>query len=229
MLITGRSWGVIWTPSRSSWTCKSSPHSVGGPRTRDGPATGPTASCGHAIPPRRHRRHARFGSASRRRTCPAQTDPRDPRRRLNRHRQGRGVCPSCNGRHMAQTAAHLADHVILPVPVRQWVISVPKRLRDMLADQPRAVAARSAGSGLRACSTLRPPPTCWPGRTADFQETRVSGSRSIDRDVPSYFQSLEHLLRYCARPPFALERLESKAPLARHVANRLGETPGPGG
>ena len=28
----------------------------------------------------------------------------------------------------------------------------------------------------------------------------------IDRDVPSYFQSLEHLLRYCARPPFALER-----------------------
>ena len=29
----------------------------------------------------------------------------------------------------------------------------------------------------------------------------------IDRDVPSYFQSLEHLLRYCARPPFARERL----------------------
>jgi len=25
--------------------------------------------------------------------------------------------------------------------------------------------------------------------------------------VPSYFRSLEHLLRYCARPPFALERL----------------------
>ncbi len=29
----------------------------------------------------------------------------------------------------------------------------------------------------------------------------------IDRDVPSCFQSLEHLLRYCARPPFALDRL----------------------
>jgi hypothetical protein len=25
----------------------------------------------------------------------------------------------------------------------------------------------------------------------------------IDRDVPSYFKSLEHLLRSCARPPFA--------------------------
>jgi hypothetical protein len=34
---------------------------------------------------------------------------------------------------MAQTAAHLADHVIPPVPVRQWVISVPKRLRCFLA------------------------------------------------------------------------------------------------
>jgi hypothetical protein len=55
--------------------------------------------------------------------------------------KGRGVCPSCNGRHMAQTAAHLVDHVIPPVPVRQWVISVAKRLRGMLADRPRAIAA----------------------------------------------------------------------------------------
>jgi hypothetical protein len=42
---------------------------------------------------------------------------------------------------MAQTAAHLVDHVIPPVPVRQWVISVPKRLRGMLADRPNVVAA----------------------------------------------------------------------------------------
>ena len=55
--------------------------------------------------------------------------------------KGRGVCPSCNGRHMAQTAAHLVDHVIPPVPVRKWVISVPKRLRGFLADRPAAVAA----------------------------------------------------------------------------------------
>ena len=27
----------------------------------------------------------------------------------------------------------------------------------------------------------------------------------IDRDVPSYFQNLEHLLRYCAPQPFAIE------------------------
>jgi len=55
--------------------------------------------------------------------------------------KGRGVCPSCTGRRMAQTAAHLADRVIPPVPVRQWVISVPKRLRGILADRPAAVTA----------------------------------------------------------------------------------------
>ena len=43
--------------------------------------------------------------------------------------KGRGACPSCNGRRMAQAAAHVVDRVIPPVPVRQWVISVPKRLR----------------------------------------------------------------------------------------------------
>ena len=36
---------------------------------------------------------------------------------------------------------YLADHVIPPVPVRQWVISVPKRLQGFLADRPAAVAA----------------------------------------------------------------------------------------
>jgi hypothetical protein len=42
---------------------------------------------------------------------------------------------------MAQTAAHLVDHVLPPVPVRQWVISLPKRLRGVLGDRPKAVAA----------------------------------------------------------------------------------------
>jgi hypothetical protein len=43
--------------------------------------------------------------------------------------KGRGVCPSCNTRRMVQTAAHLSDHVFPRLPVRQWVLSVPKRLR----------------------------------------------------------------------------------------------------
>ena len=33
---------------------------------------------------------------------------------------------------MEQTAAHLVDHVFPHLPVRQWVLSVPKRLRYFL-------------------------------------------------------------------------------------------------
>ncbi len=33
---------------------------------------------------------------------------------------------------MAETAAHLVEHVFPQVPVRQWVISFPKRLRYFL-------------------------------------------------------------------------------------------------
>jgi hypothetical protein len=43
--------------------------------------------------------------------------------------KARGVCPSCNTRRMAEAAAHLTDHVFPHLPVRQWVLSVPKRLR----------------------------------------------------------------------------------------------------
>ena len=46
--------------------------------------------------------------------------------------KGRGVCPSCNTRRMAETAAHLVDHVFPPLPVRQWVLAVPKRMRYFL-------------------------------------------------------------------------------------------------
>jgi len=43
--------------------------------------------------------------------------------------KGRGVCPSCNTRRMVETAAHLTDHVFPRLAVRQWVLSMPKRLR----------------------------------------------------------------------------------------------------
>ena len=43
--------------------------------------------------------------------------------------KGRGVCPSCATRGMAKTAAHLGDYVFPRLPVCQWVLSVPKRLR----------------------------------------------------------------------------------------------------
>jgi hypothetical protein len=37
---------------------------------------------------------------------------------------------------MVETAAHLADHVFPRLPVRQWVLSVPKRLRYYLQHDP---------------------------------------------------------------------------------------------
>lgn len=47
--------------------------------------------------------------------------------------KGRGFCPSCGGRRMADTAAHLVDRVLPEVPVRQWVLSLPWQLRYRLA------------------------------------------------------------------------------------------------
>ena len=37
----------------------------------------------------------------------------------------RGLWPSCAGRRMAQSAAHLVERGIPWVPIRQWVVSVP--------------------------------------------------------------------------------------------------------
>ena len=47
--------------------------------------------------------------------------------------KGRGFCPRCGGRRMAERSAHLVDHVFPDVPVRQWVLSLPHRLRYLLA------------------------------------------------------------------------------------------------
>ncbi|MEO7853476.1 MAG: transposase zinc-binding domain-containing protein [Rubrivivax sp.] len=48
-------------------------------------------------------------------------------------------CPSCGAPRMSQSAAHLVEHVIPHVPVRQWVLSVPIPLRLLLAAQPGLV------------------------------------------------------------------------------------------
>jgi hypothetical protein len=47
--------------------------------------------------------------------------------------KGRAFCPSCGGRRMADTAAHLVDRVFPEVPIRQWVLSLPFALRYRLA------------------------------------------------------------------------------------------------
>src|SRR5262245_6971402 len=47
--------------------------------------------------------------------------------------KGRGFCPSCGGRRMTESTARLVDEVLPRVPVRQWVLSLPYRLRYLLA------------------------------------------------------------------------------------------------
>ena len=64
----------------------------------------------------------------------------------------RGVCPSCTTRHMAETAAHLVDHVFLQVPVRQWVLSLPKRLR-YIVHRDAELAGRVLNVWLRVLET----------------------------------------------------------------------------
>jgi hypothetical protein len=57
----------------------------------------------------------------------------------------RGFCPSCAGRRMAQTAAHLVEQVIPWVATQQWVVSYP----DLASPE----------AGLRATSHCPGPPS----------------------------------------------------------------------
>jgi hypothetical protein len=211
--------------------------------------------------------------------------------------KGRGICPSCNTRRMAELAAHLTDHVLPHLAARQWVLSLPKRLRPFLHHNPD-IAGAVLRIFLRAIrTTLR---RVSPGAPADAQLGAVSflhrfGSSLnphlhfhvvvldgvfsqtsdadtsaarfheatllqpehwtrlqgvVQRRVLRYFRThglldeldaldmlswqgsggfsidasvriegddragLERLLRYCARPPFALERLHALAGVA---------------
>ena len=47
--------------------------------------------------------------------------------------KGRGFCPSGGGRRMAERTAHLVDHVLPDVPIRQWVLTLPHTVRYQMA------------------------------------------------------------------------------------------------
>ena len=76
--------------------------------------------------------------------------------------KGRGICPSCNTRRMVETAAHLNGQVFPQVPVRQWVLSFPKRLRYFLArdadllDRVLRIFLNSVEKALLLCSPDAP-------------------------------------------------------------------------
>lgn len=200
--------------------------------------------------------------------------------------KGRGLCPSCNARRMVEVAAHMVDNVFPRLPVRQWVLSFPKRLRYFLrrdaklAGRVLQVFLRAVEAKLRVASPGAPGDARFGGVTfvqrfgsalnahlhfhcclidgvfaaegdgmrfyeatgidegtvAEVQETvrgRVldlferdglldaeatanmrgwahAGGFSLDASIRIEAwdrAGLERLLRYCARPPFASERL----------------------
>jgi hypothetical protein len=55
----------------------------------------------------------------------------------------RGLCPSCAGRRMAGTAAHLVDCVLPAVPTRQYVLAMPYELSGLAATRPAVLTALS--------------------------------------------------------------------------------------
>ncbi len=55
--------------------------------------------------------------------------------------QIRGICPSCAGRRMANSAAHLVDRVLPCVPIRQFVVSFPYELSGLAATRPDVLAS----------------------------------------------------------------------------------------
>jgi hypothetical protein len=92
--------------------------------------------------------------------------------------KGRGVCPSCNARRMAEVGAYLTDHVLPHLPLRQWVLSLPKRLRPYLHLDP-AVAGAVSRIFLRALRTwLR---NASPGAPRDAQLAAISFPQTFRR------------------------------------------------
>ncbi len=54
--------------------------------------------------------------------------------------KGRDIYPSCSTRRMVETAAHMVDDVLPRVQFRQWVLSVPKRVRWHMNHKPEVVS-----------------------------------------------------------------------------------------
>jgi hypothetical protein len=77
--------------------------------------------------------------------------------------KGRGFCPSCGGRRMAERAAHLVDHVFPDVPVRQWVLGwLHRRARgDGVADGRGGAVAVIQRFGGRSIQTYTSTRLCW--------------------------------------------------------------------
>ena len=69
--------------------------------------------------------------------------------------KGRGVCPSCIGRRMSETAANWLDHLLPRVPYRQWVLSFDSSWAVRLGYDARALAVVCRSFARRVAQQLR--------------------------------------------------------------------------
>jgi hypothetical protein len=93
--------------------------------------------------------------------------------------KSRGICPSCTTRRMQGTATHLVDRVLPRVPMRQWVLSLPRWARFLLA-RDRALITRTLDLALRcifARQRLR-------ARRLGFDGTRAGAVTFVQRFGP---------------------------------------------
>jgi hypothetical protein len=73
---------------------------------------------------------------------------------------------------MAETAAHLVDHVLPPLPMRQWVLAVPKRLRYFLPLGRRGQCPVYFG---KPTLVIKSSPNCVGIVLIDISEFRMAG------------------------------------------------------
>jgi hypothetical protein len=94
--------------------------------------------------------------------------------------KGSAVCSSCGGRRMAERATHLVDHVFPEVPIRQWVLSPPHRLRytlvwdHALCPAVTGVFVRAVWDGIAAArgAAERPPAVAGRWRSSSGSDRR---------------------------------------------------------
>ncbi|TMB35759.1 MAG: transposase, partial [Deltaproteobacteria bacterium] len=90
--------------------------------------------------------------------------------------KGRGFCPSCTTRRMQGTATHLLDRVLPRAPMRQWVLSLPRWARFLLAHDPKLIT-RTLDLALRTIFKFQRRR----GRRADAKAPRTGAVTFVQR------------------------------------------------
>ena len=157
--------------------------------------------------------------------------------------KGRGFCPSCGGRRMASTAAHLVDSVLPEVPVRQWVLSLPHDIRFALGYDPQLLSKVRRCFLRKLMSFLRrhareervrvghPGAVCFVQRFDSalliygFKRTWKDGSRAIKLTPTAFLERLAALVPRPHRPLVTYHGVLAPNAALRPVIVKLPEPP----